>query len=1275
MASASSDSSRITKLLKETVVLLCENSLTFSSEIHVQALLAITVDRTTIYAVQIDENLVKNGESAAGTVSSGSSGTQGRAVAAPHPPTARRLALPSPMSSPMAQPAGNDDSNLAWPLQSSSAARGMRTRGPRFPVGRGRGRGAAVRGRGAAVRGGAPAVRMIRTAVSSVRFPVGRQRMPVTQRAARPVGVRQPRAQLALPPATGGPSPLRMPAPVARQRAPAPMRQALARKSSPRLALMPPSQSSASGAAARPMQQLPAGSVRAAVLPRGVARPRLAIMPPTQQTSPQSGPVRATAAKRGVGRPRLAVMSPTQQSSPQSGSIRGAAAARGVGRPRLAIMPPVQQSSVNVQSPSQLRTVRPQSVTTVALMSPRGTAATASPAATLRTQSAATQPPSRQQSLKQEFATGLNPNLARLASQLSSSSVGSQLRAMVEQFSNQQVQPSPAKPLPPPAAAQATSVARPHVPMNVISTAVNQTQSGYAQMAAASAPSITQFQRTSQPKQDAATLRHQILSPQRSFVIPAQQRVVVTSPSGRTGAVGGGTSVTGTGILLVPSASLPSATVCQPLMFGVPNSDSSLLARGGNMTGADVYKMPNMAATSQPLTPSRERLTAANSLPYYTPFSPTHLQPASSNPAMAMPLYASPVRMAVPSPTHRPDAGTMQPPRSGLVPPDVVVPGSPFRLVHAGVENGSFGLVTTCSRTSVMQSANPLVLSPQPHLPQHYAFSPQHQPLSSFSPQHQRQASSATSHPYHLTSLLMSGAPASPQQVATASGQREIQNSPQLFSATQGQIAGGRHVPQVSQSPLQVTSLNRNQQQVVTSGQRQMPVTSVQNRMQIVQPTVSLAQSHVFAPQAMSMPVLGQTLPGYVPKSMRNQQNASVPTSTVPIQPKGSTVTQMIQPVQQVIRSTPSQTSPASLQLGGLAVPPHQPELAASNSPISQQPRPQAMSVSRAIVQAALSGTERDQQAVLDMIKQQACEKLGQFKHEAGLQQKMQAVPKTRDAQHVVATCGSAAAPSLQHPVQQPSNHLVTSPVVPRTTVSATSSRSDDSLPPVVFGMPPQSGRDQGPTKVLEQAVTVASSSAGKSQLASPDVQRKVAAVSSTQSTDTSCASFSSLADLYHASGSSKDVSVTASSSTIDGASTGSSVTNFDTSVTKARLLALQKTFELKDVVERGRQNIISEQLQQIHDDVDQVVEFDDLVEPDSPETVIVETCSDNTVARNLDTSEWAHAFAWLFCYFLVSTTHSSILLTCFTSSLEPASYITQNSSSKLLVPLSETFI
>jgi len=40
-----------------------------------------------------------------------------------------------------------------------------------------------------------------------------------------------------------------------------------------------------------------------------------------------------------------------------------------------------------------------------------------------------------------------------------------------------------------------------------------------------------------------------------------------------------------------------------------------------------------------------------------------------------------------------------------------------------------------------------------------------------------------------------------------------------------------------------------------------------------------------------------------------------------------------------------------------------------------------------------------------------------------------------------------------------------------------------------------------------------------------------------------------------------------------------------------------------------------------------------------------------------------------------ITQNHSPLLPACFASSLEPASYITQNSSSKLLIPLSATSI
>ena len=69
-------------------------------------------------------------------------------------------------------------------------------------------------------------------------------------------------------------------------------------------------------------------------------------------------------------------------------------------------------------------------------------------------------------------------------------------------------------------------------------------------------------------------------------------------------------------------------------------------------------------------------------------------------------------------------------------------------------------------------------------------------------------------------------------------------------------------------------------------------------------------------------------------------------------------------------------------------------------------------------------------------------------------------------------------------------------------------------------------------------------------------------------------------------------------------------------------------------------------------------------------------------------TTLWPHiysVFAWsqhtLFTLrnsdqtIFITRSHSSLLPTCFTSSLEPASYIAQNSLSELLIPLSATFI
>jgi len=59
--------------------------------------------------------------------------------------------------------------------------------------------------------------------------------------------------------------------------------------------------------------------------------------------------------------------------------------------------------------------------------------------------------------------------------------------------------------------------------------------------------------------------------------------------------------------------------------------------------------------------------------------------------------------------------------------------------------------------------------------------------------------------------------------------------------------------------------------------------------------------------------------------------------------------------------------------------------------------------------------------------------------------------------------------------------------------------------------------------------------------------------------------------------------------------------------------------------------------------------------------------------------SSWSQHTLFTLCHshqtIIITQSYSSILSTCFTSSLEPASYITQNSSSKLFIPFSATFI
>jgi len=51
------DQERVSKLLTDTVTLLCKNGLIYSQEIKVQGLLGITLDKNDVFIVHIDETI------------------------------------------------------------------------------------------------------------------------------------------------------------------------------------------------------------------------------------------------------------------------------------------------------------------------------------------------------------------------------------------------------------------------------------------------------------------------------------------------------------------------------------------------------------------------------------------------------------------------------------------------------------------------------------------------------------------------------------------------------------------------------------------------------------------------------------------------------------------------------------------------------------------------------------------------------------------------------------------------------------------------------------------------------------------------------------------------------------------------------------------------------------------------------------------------------------------------------------------------------------------
>ena len=1358
-------STRIAKMLKETVILLCQNSLTFTAELHVQALLAVTVDHSTICVVQVDEKMGKDGESVSG-------GAQSQVSPEQRPAAARRLALPPPP----AQASGDRGTGLAWPLQSPPPERAVRARGPRLPVGRGRGmsmRGGRGRG-GATIRRGGPPVRMIRTAVSSVRFPVSRPRM----QAPRGAGQR-----LALMPAGAGSSPRQMPTTAVRQRAPAPVRQAFSpagipsppvmRKPSPRLAIMPSNQSPTTSFI---RQQIPkqAGSVRAAASPRGVGRPRLAIMPSPQQPSPatsQSFVLRSPTQARAMppssnsavpvlrqqspammqrpagaspqGRPRLAIMPSPQQPSPaasQSLVLRSPTQARAMpptqasssnnapsglrqqspamlprqagaspqGRPRLAIMPS-QQSSANAQSlvlrsPTQLRAVPPQSSPRLALMPPHQSPVK-SPHGT-RQQTPTTLPQSapaksqiqlvarpqllRQQSpavQRHESNPSFSPHLARLASQLSSSSVGTQLHAVVENLSQQPRQPGPVEQSTP--SKSITTVTLPLVstpsvasqPMQSAPTvtsagatrypviAVNLSQAGNLTASSVTVASMQPVRTTtggSRAVCDTAKLSNQLISMVQSQMQPAamlipgavsQQRAVTTIPASKTNA-----AVSCQPIGCVAPASSYHASLYQPYLTtqafsGVTNN----AAQNSSMTGADGsgLQTPRPGVIPRMAAPPGDA-TYAFPLSPHAQFSPARLQPASVHQLRAVPLYASPTQIAatVPqSPTHRADAGDIRQQPHTVLQKDVAVPGSPFGIDRAAGGNGVQGHATILpAGTAVKQ----LLLSPQPRLPQSSISSPlqQHMMPQFSAQQQQRQPSSATSLTDMSNSSFMDDVTRTTQQfssplkstISAAVLPPTSQNSPQVSSLAQSQISAG-YVQPMNQTPQQVASIVQSQPAVPSAQQkRQKPheVTSLQGQI----PAVAV-QQYVIKPRE------GQMFPGYVAKVTAIPQQVAPPTTSVSPQHRTQNVSQEDQmqknvaSVHQLLQYRRPVPMPAASAQGGRTVTAQQ----LQHSPSSQRMRADVgqsvdheshsrTSLSQSVAQAVESGTEQDRLAVLEIIKQQACEQLRQGRQPSGGQHRAVTVGSSSDqvasSRTVTSVPVQTVMPSssqlrLLNIPQQLVPAAATSPAVQRqpkvseqhSPQRAVPSSSNLQLTSPGFPRQPAPGTSSHAEAFLTDASRQAvMSPSQRIQAASPVVQRQPQRseprtpqpMHSLSSTSTPCSQSS------RSSASNEHISVVNSSESVSqhDAVSADVGEQHDTTVYKEKLLKLKEKVEKTGSVERDRQKIISSQLQQLQSNITTAAETTaDDVELSSSEVTIVESSDSRTsLARSSEPGE-----------------------------------------------------
>lgn len=787
-----------------------------------------------------------------------------------------------------------------------------------------------------------------------------------------------------------------------------------------------------------------AGSVRAVSSPQGVGRPRLAIMPSAQNFTVASP----------MSPPGLRQQSPSM-SPRQAGSVRPGASPQGIGRPRLVNASPSVASSQSLvlRSPTQPRAVPPQSSQRLALMpppqprvqSPPGTSqpATIASPTKYQLQFVGRQPTPRQQSpaaVKQESSPGLTQHLAQLASQLSSSSVGPHLQAMVEQMSKQQRQQSPMRqgaPTNPPTAVTvpASVQSMQPVPVNLTIAAppctilsANPSQIGNARVFPGTVASSTHSPRSSsQPSNDASQLRDLLLasiqSPSRSAAMPtpvvvAQQR---TSAPGATIAAASQQAM-GHPMPIPHMPHLESHPTIQS-MLGIPSTVTNIMSPNVSVTVSQPMGMQSLGVTTQMVTQPGEVMGAFLASPR-APFSPGQPQLASLQQLTAVPLYASPTRAAAPKPPPAAlgPAATDDPQQRarGIQPRDLVVPQSRFDMIRASGDPRSVTGVPRMVMQQTSADTKQLMLSPQPVI--QASVGRLHQ-LSQFSPQQQPTSSSQA---YLMSTILMDDATRSPQQMLSPLEshrppvlqlQQSNQGSPQVSSLAQSQ-GSAVHVHRVNQNPQQVPSSAHGQVTVASVHQKvhnpaqvtslahgqvsgaSIPqsrpnpeqVTSLQSQMPPAAP-----QRFVLNPRETTAPAQGQMFPGYVSKWTQNAQQRPEPTSRPQEDRTQKKTASMGQLMQYRHPATASLLSPASLQ-HGYALPCQQPQLGTSPLSSSKTSRVEVgqsvirdagnpASSSQRVGRAVGTDSPKDRLAELEKIKQQACEKLLCVKQPSNAQQ------------------------------------------------------------------------------------------------------------------------------------------------------------------------------------------------------------------------------------------------------------------------------------------------